>query len=204
MATSCSGKTLGFQWEATQPLLFLYHYESTWISSIKKRNNFIARKFGQVFRYIDDLLALNDGHSFESFYKDIYPEKLKLNKEYVNPRSTNVLDLHIVINNGILSTSLFVKRDHFGFKIIRLPYRDSLIPFKMFYSSIAAESLCICRASSTSDSATSSIQALVSRMVKQGADMIKMKDSIMKMFNRHRIPQKYGMQNNELLNRIFI
>ena len=74
----------------------------------------------------------------------------------------------------------------------------------MFYSSIAAESLCICRASSTSDSATSSIQALVSRMVKQGADMIKMKDSIMKMFNRHHIPQKYGMQNNELLNCIFI
>ena len=41
--------------------LFLYHYESTWLNSVKKTNQVLARKFGQVFRYIDDLLALNDG-----------------------------------------------------------------------------------------------------------------------------------------------
>ena len=138
----------------------------------------------------------------ESVY-NIYPEEFQPNKEYVDPR-TNFLDLLTVINNGIFSTSLFDERDHFGFKITRFPYRDSLIPFKMFYSSIAAESLHICRASSKSDSATTSIQALVSGIVKQGADVIKMKDSIMKMFNRHHIPPKYGMQNNELLKCIFI
>ena len=38
----------------------------------------LARKFGSVFRYIDDLLALNDGHSFETHYKEIYPEELEL------------------------------------------------------------------------------------------------------------------------------
>ena len=48
--------------------LFLSHYESSWINSVKKSNNILARKFGQVFRYIDDLLALNDGHSFERHF----------------------------------------------------------------------------------------------------------------------------------------
>ena len=51
--------------------LFLFHYESSWLMSIKKTNNILARKFGQVFRYIDDLLALNDGHSFETHFHEI-------------------------------------------------------------------------------------------------------------------------------------
>ena len=173
--------------------LFLYHYESTWISSIKKSNNILARKFGKVFRYIDDLLALNDGNSFESHYKDIYPEELQLNKENTDPRSTNFLDLRIQIVNGIFVTHLYDKRDHFGFSITRLPYRESNIPCKMFYSTIAAESLRICRATSTSDSASSSIQGLVSRMTKQGASMLRMKSSIRKMVNRHHINQKFGI-----------
>ena len=55
--------------------LFLYYYESSWIKSIKKTDNILARKFGNVFRYIDDLLAINDGHSFEAFFRDIYPDE---------------------------------------------------------------------------------------------------------------------------------
>ena len=54
--------------------LFLYFYESSWLKSIKKTNNTLARKFGKVFRYIDDLLALNDGLSFEAFHHEVYPE----------------------------------------------------------------------------------------------------------------------------------
>ena len=38
--------------------VFLFHYESSWLNSVKKTNNILARKFGQVYRYIDDLLAL--------------------------------------------------------------------------------------------------------------------------------------------------
>ena len=184
--------------------LFLYHYESTWLDSIKKSNNILARKFGQVFRYIDDLLTLNDGNSFESHFKDIYPEELQLNKENADSSSTNFLDLHIQIINQIFTTELFDKRDHFGFNITRLPYRDSNIPHRMFYSSIAAETLRICRASSTSTSASSSIQALVTRMEKQGADVMKMKNSIRKMVSRHHIHNKYGIRGNEFINLVFV
>ena len=46
--------------------LFLYRYEPKWLKKMKKENNILARKFGRVFRYIDDLLAINDGDEFES------------------------------------------------------------------------------------------------------------------------------------------
>ena len=183
--------------------LFLFHYESTWLKTIKKTNNVLARKFGQTFRYIDDLLALNDGGSFERFYKDIYPEELQLNKENVTNDCTDFLDLHIYIENGVFMTRLFDKRDHFGFDITRLPYRDSNIPSKMFYSSIAAESLRICRATSTRNDAKTSISKLVDRMMKQGADKTRISNSIKKMVNRHHINHKYGMQGKEFVKELF-
>jgi len=129
--------------------------------------------------------------------------ELQLNKENENSTSTNFLDLHISIENGVFRTSLYDKRDDFGFRITRLPYRDSNIPCKMFYSSIAAESLRICRASSTSNKAKASIQTLVDRMVTQGADRVHMKNSIKKIFNRHQVNLKYGIQANGFVNQIF-
>ena len=183
--------------------LFLFHYESSWLKSIKKSNYILARKFGQVFRYIDDLLALNDGHSFETFHEDIYPEELQLNKENTDSNSTNFLDLHIEIEDSIFTTRLFDKRDHFGFNITRLPYKDSNIPHKMFYSSIAAETLRIFRASSSSIHAITSIKSLVTRMTTQGANIVVMRQYLSKMINRHQIYNKYGISSNNLINAIF-
>ena len=184
--------------------LFLYHYESTWIKSIKKTNNILARKFGKVFRYIDDLLALNDGHSFQSYHHEIYPSELQLNKENEVNTETNFLDLHINIEDRVFTTKLYDKRDNFGFDITRLPYRNSNIPCRMFYSSIAAECLRICRATSSDHQAIASIKSLLARMDSQGADRLKMKNFITKAFNRHHINQKFGIADNSFVNRIFL
>ena len=183
--------------------LFLFFYESSWLKTIKKTNFILARKFGQVFRYIDDLLALNDGHNFEACYEDIYPEELQLNKENADNNSTNFLDLHIKIENGIFTTRLFDKRDHFGFNITRLPYRDSNIPIRMFYSSIAAEMLRIFRASTTINHAVLSIKTLVTRMLNQGANIQDLKRSMAKMINRHEVHLKYGTTCKNIVNHIF-
>ena len=183
--------------------LFLYHYESSWLDSTKKKNNILARKFGQVYRYIDDLIAINDGHSFETYHKEIYPEELQLNRENETYLSTDFLDLHIELQNGIFTTRLFDKRDHFGFDITRLPYRDSNIPERMFYSSIAAECLRICRATSLSDDAITSIKAVIARMIKQGAMVSKIKNSLRKMFIRHQIYKKFSVIENSFLDSLF-
>ena len=61
----------------------------------------------------------------------------------------------------------------------------------------------VCRATTVSVHAISSIKVLINRMLKQGADIIKMKNCIAKTFNRHQINQKYGIQGNGFVNQLF-
>jgi len=183
--------------------LFLYHFESSWLKSIKASNNTLARKFGNVFRYIDDLLALNDSQSFETYYHDIYPEELQLSKENLDCTEANFLDLHIKIEDGIFTTALFDKRDNFGFDITRLPYRNSNIPCRIFYSSITAECLRICRATSSEIHAIRSIRLLLLRMSNQGSDKSKMMTCITRGLNRHQIALKYDVTVNSFVKKLF-
>ena len=77
--------------------LFLYRYESRWLNKMKKQNNVLARKFGRVFRFIDDLLAVNDGDEFEKYHSEIYPPELEL-KQATNEQWTPALN--IVLNSS--------------------------------------------------------------------------------------------------------
>ena len=79
--------------------LFLYHHESRWLNKMKKENNILARKFNKVYRFIDDLLAINDGGEFEKCCSQIYPEELELKKENVSNIETNFLELNIKISD---------------------------------------------------------------------------------------------------------
>ena len=167
--------------------LFLYRYESRWLTKMKKENNVLARKFGRVFRYIDDLLAINDGGEFERHYSEIYPSELELKKENVVNTETNFLELNIQLENRLFNTKLYDKRDAFGFSISRLPYKESNIPQQMFYASASAETLRICRATSNLDDATVSAKALISRMIKQGATEQVLRRYISKSLNKHRV-----------------
>ena len=113
--------------------LFLYRYESRWLNKMKKENNILARKFGRVFRFIDDLLAVNDGDEFEKHHSEIYPPELELKKENVVNTKTSFLELDIQISDRRFSTKLYDKRDAFGFHISRLPFKDSNIPQNVLF-----------------------------------------------------------------------
>ena len=73
--------------------LFLYHYERQWLLNMKKKDLAKARKFGETFRFIDDLCALNDGGEFEKHYREIYPEEMQLGKENKDNKKASFLDL---------------------------------------------------------------------------------------------------------------
>ena len=149
------------------------------------------------------MLALNDGLAFESHYHEIYPEELQLTKENPTNDETNFLDLNIKITNRVFTTTLYDKRDHFGFDITRLPYRNSNIPCRMFYSSISAECLLICRATSVDVQAIESIKVFLSRMQGQGANKDKTRNYIRRAFGRHQISRKYNLTDNDLLSALF-
>ena len=185
--------------------LFLYRYESRWLNKMKKQNPVLARKFGKVFRYIDDLLAINDGEEFERYHSDIYPPELELKKENTTNAQTSFLELDIQISNRLFSTKLYDKRDTFGFHISRLPFKCSNIPQRMFYSSASAEVLRICRATSTLHDVIISVKSLVKRMMSQGALELSLRKSFRKTLNKHQISlNKFNVSSGFMINEFFL
>ena len=61
--------------------VFLYFHENKWKNKLKKDHLIRARKVSNIFRFIDDLNAINDGVELEKTYCSIYPEELGLAKE---------------------------------------------------------------------------------------------------------------------------
>ena len=143
--------------------LFLFYYEHGWLKEMKKSNNILARKFGNTFRFIDDLLAINDGGEFEKYHKDIYPEELILKKENTVNTKCSFLDLDIEINNRVITTKLYDKRDSYNFSIVKLPYKISNIPVKMFLSSVGAEILRIARVTSSLETLQLSVMIMITK-----------------------------------------
>ena len=175
--------------------------ESKWLNKMKKENNVLTRKFGKIFRYIDDLLAVNDGGEFEKHFLEIYPSELELKKENVVNTETNFLELSITISENLFHTKLYDKRDAFGFHISRLPFKESNMPKRMFYSSICAEVLRICRATSNLHNTTLSVKTLLNRMYKQGATEYNLKASLTKCLNKHHIAMtKFNRSTEALVN----
>ena len=143
--------------------LFLYHYEAKYVKETKSKDIFTARKFRHTFRFIDDLLAINDDGEFENCFTDIYPKELELKKEHGGD-NVSFLDLNISIKGRSFETSLYEKRDSFPFSIVRMPYKSSNMPSKIFYSTIGAEVLRLGRASSTPDKFVVSCKTVIERM----------------------------------------
>ena len=88
---------------------------------MKKENLQIARRFANTFRFIDDLLTVNDDNFFAKNYKDIYPPELQLNLESTGDE-VSFLDLHLSKVDRQVDIKLFDKRDNFPFSIVRLPF----------------------------------------------------------------------------------
>ena len=146
--------------------LFLAHKEADWVKAQRKLGKTNVRKINSPFRFIDDLLSLNDSSGFEKHYKDIYPIELELKKESNNNSYASFLDFYIYIENGEFHTRLFNKRDEFGFNIVRMPFYCSNVLSKMFYGSIGAEFFRISRATSKIEDLSCNRKQLLSRMLK--------------------------------------
>ena len=181
--------------------LFLAFCEIRWVNEQRKLNIINTRKINNTFRFIDDLLSLNDDSIFELFHNSIYPTEMELKKENSNNNTATFLDINITIENGKFCTKLFDKRDNFGFDIVRMPYACSNIPGKMFYGSIGAEFLRIARATSKIEDLESTCKQLLTRMSSQGGRIFKTRSTLTKMIQKHQDTfEKYEMSVKEILN----
>ena len=108
--------------------LFLYSFEADFLDGLKKTDKKLARSFNFSFRYIDDVLSLNNAR-FGDYLHLIYPKELEIKDTTDTPTSASYLDLHLEIDSrGKLRTKLFDKRDSFNFPIVNFPFLSSNIP----------------------------------------------------------------------------
>ena len=79
--------------------LFLAHKETDWVKAQDKLGTINVQKINNYFRFIDDLLSLNDDCTFKKHYKDIYPTELELKKENNRNSCASFLDIYIYTEN---------------------------------------------------------------------------------------------------------
>ena len=103
--------------------MFLYSYKADCIQGLLKKNEKkLVRSFNFTFRYIDDVLSLNNSR-FGDFVDRIYSIELEIKNTTDTERSASYLDLHLEIDSeDRLRTELYDKRDDFNFPIVSFPF----------------------------------------------------------------------------------
>ena len=94
--------------------IFLYSYEAEFtqflLSTGKKR---LASQFNFTYRYIDDVLSINNP-DFENYLSQMYPPELEIKDTTESNTSASYLDLLLSIGrDSQLYTSLYDKSDDF-------------------------------------------------------------------------------------------
>jgi hypothetical protein len=102
--------------------LFLYSYELEFLQKlVKDKKIHEARAFYFTYRYIDDVLSINNSR-FAEFLPLIYPPELAVKETTDTASSASFLDLYFEFDDsGRLSTKIYDKRDDLNFKIINFP-----------------------------------------------------------------------------------
>ena len=71
---------MGFDLAPLFANFFVAHKEADCVKAQRKLGTINVRKINNSFRFIDDLLSLNNDSTFEKHYKDIYPTEKENNK----------------------------------------------------------------------------------------------------------------------------
>ena len=109
MGTNCAPLLAG---------LFLYSYEVEFVQSLLQAGKkHLAQQFNFTYRYIDDVLTLNN-KKIAVYLEFIYPRELEIKETTETTASSLYLDCYLYIDNGKLTTRLYDKRDDFIFPIV--------------------------------------------------------------------------------------
>ena len=108
--------------------LFTYCYVRDFLSDLQKSKRFdLIDMFNETFRYLDDIFTI-DNPEFDTHILEIYPAELQLNKANTSDKETSFLDLNIKVICSDIHTSVYDKRDDFGFPIVNFPWLSGDVP----------------------------------------------------------------------------
>ena len=166
--------------------IFLYSYEAEFIQSLlsagKKR---LASQFNFTYRYIDDVLYINNP-DFENYLGQMYPPELEIKDTTESNTSASYLDLLLSIGrDGQLRTSLYDKRDDFNFHITNFPFLSSNIPSSPAYGVFISQLIRYARACSSYECFILRAMRLSNKLLGQGYVKERLKSSLRKFYGRY-------------------
>jgi len=165
--------------------LFLYSYEAEFIQQLQKSGaKKQCRSFNLTYRYIDDVLSINNAR-FDKYLDVIYPSELEIKETSDSPHFVNFLDLHLEISDDQLLTSLYDKRDDFNFSIVNFPFLTSNIPRSPAYGVFISQLVRYSRSSSGYTDFVKRSSHLAAKLTAQGFDLLQLRKSFKKFYGRH-------------------
>lgn len=180
--------------------LFLHSYEADFLQSLlDKKDLRLAQSFNFTFRYIDDVLSLNNSR-FGDFLHLIYPKELEIKDTTDSERSASYLDIHLEIDSqGRLTTKLYDKRDDFNFPIVNFPFLCSNIPsapaYGVYVSQLIRYSIACDKYSNFQDRAL----RLTQKLLRQGYVVPRLLSSLKKFYGRHHmLIDKYSISVSQM------
>jgi hypothetical protein len=167
--------------------LFLYSYEADFIQRLLKKNDKkLARSCNFTFRYICDVLSLNNSR-FGDFVDRIYPIELEIKDTTDTDRSASYFNLHLEVDSdGRLRTKLYDKGDDFNFPIVNFPFICSNILAAPAYGVYISQFTRYFRACGSYQDSLDRGLLLTRKLLNQGFLLVKLKSPLRKF---HGSPQ---------------
>ena len=138
--------------------------------------------FNFTFRYIDDVLSINNPE-FENYLGQMYPVELEIKDTTESNTSASYLDLLLSIGrDGQLHTSIHDKRDDFNFHITNFPFLSSNIPTSPAYSVFISQLIRYARACSSYGCFILRATRLSNKLLEQGYVNERLKSSLRKFY----------------------
>ena len=169
------------------PLCWLtYSYEAEFIQTlIKSGKRHLAKSFNFTYRYIDDVLSLNNP-LFIDYINDIYPAELEIKDTTEGHSHSSYLDLSLSFSQtNHLQVKLYDKRDDFNFHIVNFPFLCSNIPLSPAYGVYISQIIRYARACSFYDDFLMRCRLLTSKLLKQGYIRNRLITTFKKFYGRH-------------------
>ena len=117
--------------------------------------------------------------------KRIYPPELQLNKTNTSDTEAPVLDLHLSISNGFVSSKIYDKRDDFDFYIVNFPFLNGDVPHSTSYEVYISQRIRFARVSGHVVDFNASNKSLPAKLLQQGYRYHKLRKTFSKFYCRH-------------------
>lgn len=190
--------------------LFLHYYEYTFMENLHKTNAFLAKKFNNTFRYIDDLISQNNPN-FGDYVSDIYPSELELKEtsheldKLITPNMQNPLSYLDVLfyfdKNNHMCYKLYDKRDDFDFPIVNFPFMESNIPSGPAYGVYISQLVRYSRVCLFYEDFRDRHVCLVRRLLSQGYAVAKLRQAFCKFYENYQDQiNKYKIGKEQMAN----